>query len=113
MKISSRADQISPSPTLAIKARAAQMKKQGIDVISILLILERLLSHYIPQSITWVHLWRKVVRRLTARAIISYYISDCDREKPGILQAAHFPEFPIRSRFTSSTFASSSKARIT
>jgi len=35
MKISSRADHISPSPTLAIKAKAEQMKKQGIDVIGL------------------------------------------------------------------------------
>jgi len=35
MKLSRRADHISPSPTLAIKAKAAQMKKQGIDVIGL------------------------------------------------------------------------------
>jgi len=34
MKLSKRALQINPSPTLAITAKAKEMKKQGIDVIS-------------------------------------------------------------------------------
>lgn len=35
MKLANRADRIAPSPTLAIKAKADQMKREGIDVIGL------------------------------------------------------------------------------